>query len=344
MLDIDEPSSRFASCKNAACADLIVFLGYGDELPVFGRARALWEFYLSNFPGIQAIFVRTTHKLPRGEICSNGYDLLIGSGDINSTDDSLPGYRNSGIWSARENADVIFRQISVYDYLLRKYRHPFFLYNATITSVVDFRGLLTALQSLPTKGCFAGSPGRLTAGGTNPSHLGGLTFVSGANTLFSSDMLAVLRDRYDPLSPDTQLPNDVWQALMLQDVQRIPLPIFSFVKPGYSKSISNTVTSLTQLLVRNGHYHFRVKTTSQENGVGLREEIDPWIMLRVMEGILEAEPRPGVTDALIRKLLISVAPVDGVALSAFNEDRFFTGPRSFPVTDIEAEIIFSESL
>ena len=41
-------------------ADLIVCLGDGPELPVYARARALWQFYASHFPNIQ--FLVTTHS------------------------------------------------------------------------------------------------------------------------------------------------------------------------------------------------------------------------------------------------------------------------------------------
>jgi hypothetical protein len=95
-------------------------------------------------------------------------------------------------------------------------------------------------------------------------------------------------------------------------------------------------------LVGLGHYHFRVKTTSQEQGLALREDIDPWIMLRIMEAILESDAQPDATRSLIAQMRVSVAPANGVALSAFDEGAFFTGPRSFPMTDIEAEALYPE--
>lgn len=324
--------------------DLVVYIGYGDELPVFARARALWEFYMSHFPGIQAIFVRTTDKLPRGEVSNNGYDLLVGLGDSGGGNPGMMGYRHTGIWAAHENADVIFRQVAVYDYLLRKYPDPFYVFHATVTSVVDFRGLLTALDGLGASHCFAGSPGRLSVGAGNPQALGGLTYISGANTLFSRDMLELLRSRYNPRDPYAQLPNDVWQALALQEIPRLPLPLFSFVQPRLRGAFSGAISKLTQRLLGLGHYHFRVKTTSQELGLGLREDIDPWIMLRIMETILESEVQPETTRQLIGQMRISVAPANGVALAAFNENAFFSGPRSFPMTDIEAEAIYPELL
>lgn len=335
-------SASSASASDGDAPETIVYFCYGDELPAFVRARALWAFYISHFPRIKAYFVRSTRDLPRGEVTSNGFDLLVGLGRGGNGLNDEGGYRATGVWSAAENADVIFRQVTVYDYFLRKYPRPFFLFNATITSVVDFRGLLVATRHVPTSRCFAGSPARISEGGANPSLLSGLTFVSGANTLLSRDVLALLRERYDPYSPNVQLPNDVWQALMLQDVLRVPLPLFSFVKPRNPADSNSSVGRLTRMLLHNGHYHFRVKTTSQEAGLGLREDIDPWLMLSIMKTILETEVQTQNALSLIRQILVSANPENGVALSAFNERAFFAGPRSFPMSDVEAEVIYPE--
>ncbi len=320
----------------------IVYFCYGDELPTFVRARALWAFYISHFPDVQAYFVRSTRDLPRGEVVSNGSDLLIGLGRASNGLNEAAGYRDTGVWSGAENEDVIFRQVAVYDYFLRKYTKPFLLFNATITSVVDIRGLMTAMECMPTTRCYAGSPARLSAGGANPPPLGGLTFVSGANTLLSSDIVALLRDRYDPDSPHVHLPNDVWQALMLQDVPRTPLPLFSFIKPRQPDTFFAPIAEMTRVLLRHGHYQFRVKTTSHEAGLGLREDIDPWLMLRIMKTILETVVHVQETRALIHQILVSANPADGVALAAYDESGFFAGPRGFPMNDVEAEVVYPE--
>lgn len=315
---------------------LIVYIGYGDELPVFVRARSLWEFYLSHFPEINAIFVRTTRSLKRGEITSYGADLLVGVGEANGEGINGPGYRETGVWSAVENADVIFRQMAVYDYLLRKYTFPFFLFQTTCTSVVDFRGLISLLDHLPATRCFAGSPARLN----NPSELNGLTFVSGANTVLSRDMVSLLRNRYDENSPYTVLPNDVWQAIVLQDIPRVPLPFISFTKPRLDVAELDAVQHIAQNLIANGHYHFRVKTTSEEDGVGRRENVDPWIMMKIMETILRNDSSPQANLQLNRQFLVSLTVSDQGTVAAYNENPIYSGPRSYPVDDHEAEALF----
>lgn len=326
------------SFKKAGGPKLLVYFGYGDELPVFTRARALWQFFLTHYPNVEAIFARTSTKLPRGEVRHDGYDLVVGTGDGQNLAAAETGYAASGIWSSKENRDTIYRQQAVYDYLLRQHKEPFFLFQTTVTSVIDFRGLSALLDSLPTSGCFAGSPARLNS----PPELSGLTFASGANSLFSSDLLQLMRERYDPEHPHVNYPNDIWQALTLADVERRPLPFFSFTRPRSLDSRRSKVPELTHRLLAMGHYHFRVKTTSAEAGLGLREEIDPWVMAGIMDAILNSPPDPEANRSLITRLLASVQPSNGQSLSAFSETSFFRGPRSFPLHDEETDSLFPD--
>jgi hypothetical protein len=331
--------ARRKSFEQAGRPDLIVYFTYGEELPVFVRARALWQFFISHYPNVRAIFVRETEKLERGEVQANGYDLLIGIGG-NESPETLErnGYAATGIWSANENKRCIYRQMAIYDYLLRTHDKPFYVYQATITSVVDFRGLFALIDSMPKSGCYAGMPGRLQT----PVELEGLTFVCGTNSLFSSDMLKLMRNRYDPDHFYTTLPNDIWQALVLQDFQRISIPFFSFVKPRNDLAKKNNIDLLTKRLLEEGHFHFRVKTTSAEAGYASREDTDPWIMLIVMKAILESHPSTQANQQLIEKLVQSLGAANGKTLSAFNENNFFNVPRNFPFNDLEAEILYPD--
>ncbi|HZX27433.1 MAG TPA: hypothetical protein VFF16_10210 [Telluria sp.] len=272
--------------------DLVVVIGYGDELPVFRQARALWQFYAGHFPGIDFLFYRWTRDLKRGEVVHNGHDLLVGvGGDF----DGDAGYAASGVWSQSENAKWVFRQVLVQDHLLRTRDRPFYMYHTTATSVVDFRGLLTAMAALPATDCFAGPIARLNG----PEELAGVTFVSGASVLFSSDNLARMRERYVPHHPFAGLPNDVWQALMLHDVPRIALPSFNFLRERAPRGDAAAISALTRQMLAQGHYHFRVKTVAPQDAAGRREDIDPWIMLRIMETILDHEHVPAAVQAQI---------------------------------------------
>ena len=332
------PDITLTSRETIAAAghpDLIVYLGYGDELPVFKRARALWEFYLSHFQNIKAFFVRNTDTLPRGEIVSNGYDLLVGVGD-NTVQQEAPGYNQTGIWSARENAGVIYKQNAVYDYLLRKYDKPFHLYFSTVTSVVDFRGLLAVLDQMPKTRCFAGQPGRLES----PPALSGLSFICGTNTLLSRDMVLQLRNAYDPKHPLASLPNDIWQSSMLLDVLRTPLPFFSFIKPRTTGSNLDDVAHITRHLLADGHFHFRVKTTSAESGLAKREDIDPWIMLKIMETILDSPGAPTMNRNFAAKFLEFTGGGKPDGFPSYPDATFLRGRRDFALTDEEARILY----
>lgn len=308
--------------------DLVVTIGYGDELPVFRHARALWQFYMCHFPGVEVLFVRWSDKLKRGEVMSDGHDLLVGIGDGFQ---GGAGYSNSGVWSQSENARWIYRQVLVQDYLLRTRDQPFFLYQTTITSVVDFRGLSTVLDHIAPEACFAGPLGRLTA----PDVFAGLTFVSGASVLMSRDVLVRMRERYDPQHPYATVPNDIWQAALLDDVPRQALPTFNFIKPRAARADGAYLYQTARQLVADGHYHFRVKTVAPEDAAGRREDIDPWIMLRVMEAILDSEHLPPATLAMVDKVQRLADGGAGLPVAPRRAGPLHTGHRDFAMNDNE---------
>lgn len=323
----EQPSllERIAQTKRP---DLVVLMGYGDELPVFRRARALWEFYMTHVPGIEVIFMRWSDKLKRGEVVAEGHDLLIGIGDGFQ---GASGYSNSGVWSQSENARCIYRQVLAQDYLLRSREGPFFLYHTTVTSMIDFRGLCTALDHIDPVNCYAGPLIRLNG----PEAFNGLTFVSGASVLQSRDVLERMRERYDPHHVFASLPNDIWQAALLHDVQRQALPSFNLIKPRAARADAGYITELVKQMLQLGHYHFRVKTVAPEDAAGRREDIDPWIMLRVMEAILESEHTPAATLSLVDKVRRMTDGGAGAPIAQIRSVPLHTGHRDFPITDHE---------
>lgn len=319
--------NTLAACKALKRPDLVVCVGYGDEMPVFSRARALWEFYGSHFPGIEIVYVRDTDKLGKGETVREGRDLLIGVGSYAKNTD--PDYATSGRWSMLENARQIYRQMAIYDYFLRSRSKPFYLYQSTITSVVDFRGLLTVLDQLPTTRCYAGMPGQLN----KPPELAGLIFCCGTNNIFSSDLLEVMRSRYNAEEDHAYAPNDIWQALVLNDIPRIPIPFFSFTKPRAAGSNFDDVLWKTRRLIELGHYHFRIKTTSEQEGLAAREDVDPWIMLKVMESILATPAAPdALRSCLLELATFSEADENGL-LPHVLPQLIFTSPRPVALSD-----------
>lgn len=307
--------------------DLIVVICYGDELPVYRHARALWSFYLSHFPNVKVIFPRWTDALPHGEVRLEQGDLLVGIGgggfDGNAT------YARTGVWSQSENAKVVFRQHMVQQYLLRTYRHPFHLLQTTVTSVVDFRALATLLDHLPATRCYAGPVVRLNA----PEEYCGQTFLSGANVVISRDVVQLLCERYNPADRSAMLPNDVWQSLLLHDVPRIAMPTFHFVKRREPRARGAAIYQLAQRQLREGHYHFRVKTAAPNEGTIRREDIDPWIMLRIMEAVLSTETSPAASIELLGKVARMTDGGAGLPLPSRMDTRLHLGPRDFPRHD-----------
>jgi len=322
-----ETPSLLARTAATERPDLVVVIGYGDELPVFRHARALWQFYAAHFPNIDIVFTRWSDKLAPGEVHHNGYDLLIGIGDRMK---GSTGYSSSGVWSGSENSKWIYRQMQVQDYLLRTRSKPFFCHQTTLTSVVDFRALCTVLDQLPKSGCYAGPIARLTS----PADLSGLTFTSGASTIFSHDALERMHERYDPEHPYCQYPNDIWQALMLHDFQRVPLPTFNFIRQRAPMADAASISAAARSLLESGHFHFRVKSVEPQDAAGRREDVDPWIMLRIMETILAGEvAAPESVLSMMSRYMH--AATGGVTLPSRSDQAVFNFPRDIPLTDNE---------
>lgn len=329
---------RRQSIRQAGRPDLIVYFGYGNELPVYTRARTLWQYYLSHFPGIRPLFVRTSKALPPGAERLEDGDLVIGAASSEPDQTGNAFYVETGSWSPTQNQDTIFRQQAVYKYLLRENPGPFFLYQTTVTSVIDFRGLMTALQTLPSTGCFSGFPGRVSSG----THQG-TVMLHGANTCLSSDMMRCLVERYDREDPLTQYPNDHWQAYTLSDVKRYALPLFSFNNAYGVEARRRLVPEVTRRMLENGHFHFRIKTCSSEAGLGPREDIDPWVMLAVMDTILHSPYDPVAThDLLVRLQDWIQAPGDGIAQPPFSAKSIYRGPRRFALNDEDTDSLFRD--
>lgn len=313
-------------------------LSYGYELPVFSRARALWDFYLSHFANLTYFVYRATDELGHGEIVHNGHDLLIGS-DARTRYGKGGGdnYASSGVWSLTENISQISCQLASYQYLLRRFDKPFYVCHSTITSVVDFRALFALIDTLPGTGVFAGMPAKITT----PGDYQNLSVVCGTNCLFSRDVVELILDRFDPESRHNAVPQDVNISLMLKDIDRVPLPFFSFVKPRNPAGNLNNVGDVTRKMLDMGHYHFRVKTSSEQMQMGRREDVDPWIMLEIMRAILGYQPDPGAAVDLKARVLRSLGTASGKRMAAY-EKNFFSESRDFPLTDEEAEMVFPE--
>ena len=121
---------------------------------------------------------------------------------------------------------------------------------------------------------------------------------------------------------------------------RFSIPCFSFTKARRVGESLNDVEELTRRLIADGHFHFRIKSTSAEVGLAKREDIDSWVMLRIMQTILSTGGAPIKNIELIRAL----HKFTGGGPQGFDAypdaDQFFTGERRFALTDIEAPALY----
>jgi hypothetical protein len=198
-----------------------------------------------------------------------------------------------------DHGRLIFRQVVFYRHLLNSIPGFFLVFHCDITSVVDFRGFLHAIRNVSSGDFFAGMPYKLTG----PEALANLTFTSGAGTVFSRPTVEKLVARYEPSSWTTNLPNDVWQAVLLPDVARTVLPLFSFVKGVSSVLELESTESKVRILLGHGHYHFRVKSGSEPPVPNHpRDLIDPFLLYRIASAILSRDFVPHSVDSLLKRL------------------------------------------
>ncbi len=287
--------------------DLIIAIPYGFEMPLFMKARSLWESFRNIYSDLEILFFRGSNDLQLGEVTFDRGDLVVGTKCeyTNNTSESS-NYAQMGSWGPQENFSSIFRQVTLYHHLLRTRKNPFYLYHSTITSVVDFRGLAEVIAKFHPENLLAGMPGRLGA-----PELNGLTFVCGTNNLVSSDIVQLMAERYKLGEPSGFYPNDIWQAITLKDVKRKVMPFFTISTP---VDLSNFDEVHFRIKVRKalkmGHFHFRVKTheprysffpeIDQTNY--RREDVDPILMRIIMDEIIDFNFEKNAVNKILDQL------------------------------------------
>ncbi len=333
------PVSQVKVANSWTPSDLIVVVPYGYEMEVFRRARKNWAKYASIFDSIEILFFRDSRDHALGEVFFEGKDLVVGTKcAFTSATEKIQGYSQSGIWSPQENFSVLFRNITLYHHLLRTRKTPFYLYHATVTSVVDFRGLAAATEVYKCEELLAGMPGRLA----NPA-LKGLTFVCGTNNLVSSDIVKAMTDRYKFGDGHTFFPNDVWQALALTDKPRKVLPFFTVESPQELHSFDEQLfRKKIRCALDLGYFHFRVKTQELRNINGMpatektvyrREDVDPILMDLIMEEICTYDFKPERVAALLGQLSLLTTNTSSLEFPAFAGEQFMRFKVPYPFND-----------
>jgi hypothetical protein len=242
---------------------------------------------------VKIVFFRDSLELPYGVIEAQGGDLQFGIGPAMSgvngktfSGIDRSGYSASGVWSAHENNRVADRLVAGWRYLLEMDHQWDFLYCPTITSVVNFAGLMKLLAHLPTHGVYGGLPGTL-----RHQPYQGVGMVHGANTLLSRDVVEKLAERAIVGHTNAAQPSDHWLGLLLPDVPRLALPLFSFETAREGRVQVDKCYEIASAMLNLGHFHFRVKTKAEPNGEDCyrRENVDPRIMFRLVEAISDSE-------------------------------------------------------
>jgi hypothetical protein len=102
------------------------------------------------------------------------------------------------------------------------------------------------------------------------------------------------------------------------------------------------VPEITRRMLEMGHFHFRIKTRSAESGLGPREDVDPWVMLAVMDAILQSRHDAPATLRLLDEQLAWVSPPDGVSQPSFSAESIYRGARTFLLHDEEVEALYPD--
>ena len=191
---------------------------------------------------------------------------------------------------------------------------------------------------MPEEGCYAGMPGSIKS----PEQFKGLNFVCGTNNLLSSDVIKLLVKRYDPDDPLNALPNDIWKAELLKDVPRRILPFFSFVKPRSYLKFEDEVFNISKKLISEGHFHFRIKTTKENENSLSREDVDPLIMMNIILAILNSSPTEISYKKFQKDFEIFTNSEHGNTFNYKSEVALLKGQRGFPLNDVETSIAYPD--
>jgi hypothetical protein len=292
---------------------LIVSMGYGNEHPVFIRARNLWAVYRELFSEAQVVFVKSSFDVNQDDYLYIDGEYTFGRNQIFGHD-KIPG-------AAPHDAQayLVDRSIRFYKRLLADYPGPFWLYTPPVTSAIDLRVLRYIVNSMTCKGVFAGTPlHTLIPDGLAPDMPSGKVFrmISGAGTLFSSDMIRLLVER-ESLVNHAML-SDVWISLVLRDIPRIPMIRSDILDIcSYDADVREKLKERVGKYIEEGSYLFRIKSGrwERQNELDHRpEDIDILIINDIMLHILSRPP--SCDEALIawNKYRKSICDMDGLAM------------------------------
>jgi hypothetical protein len=267
---------------------LIVSVSYGFEHELYLCMKDIWNTY-RRFIGDAAelIFIRTSNEYKPDQYSYANGEYVFGPSPrpLTKRDDTPTGWNLSM---------VVDRQLKFYRKLLETRRTPFWLFAGTITSAIDFRALRLLVDQLECKACMAGAIEYARIGpGMGAEFPEGeyMRFVSGSGTLLSSDLLELALARAHTL--DHQMANDLWLAVVLRDIPRVPLmrhdvtDITTF-DAATRKALQERVANARS----HGHYHFRVRSGRWEPDGQLQHDPTRIDTLVLNDILLELQASP----------------------------------------------------
>jgi hypothetical protein len=205
-------------------------------------------------------------ELAYGDVKFVGNEFEVGLAGGPSEAAQADGYGRTGIWSGAENVSMNTRNELFFRWLIRNKLLGDIVLQSTLTSFLEFGGLLELCHALPEKGAYGGVI-KCAAG---PDGRSFHSFVSGANTYMSRDVFQTYVDRLSRQTSTRSLANDVLTGYLLRDHRRIGVPFFSFDTRD-SREVPYFL-SVLEWARRFGFFHFRFKASTADQV--LRDSVD----------------------------------------------------------------------
>lgn len=298
------PQGTKARAGRVRPPSICVTVGVGNELPVFESTFCFWKRYVDSLPdNLKVFFVKADNQLESGKVSLEGNVASVGV-DLEALQrGGSDGYSKTGIWSSIENVACNTRNAFFFEWLLKTGNVGDITLGTTLTSFVDLAGLAEFAKSLPRSALYGGTVkcGQLQPGGRFYS------FVSGANTYMSADVMELYLERVIEQTDLLAIPNDLLAGYLLRDIPRLGVPFFSF--DATSREQSRYVESALDWARKIGFFHYRFK--SSVGDPVRRDEIDSgsWLLAHhrsddAVDGRLAVGLSLRYSDALNAKLRV----------------------------------------
>lgn len=259
---------------------LIILVGYGTESKTFSRARLVWERLLEQHDDVEIFFNSASAAKKNEWLEWKNADFVSHVYSDNSHIKSE--YDETAQWTLDQLSTQLKRELIALNYLRLSNSKPFWVFLTSVTSIISIKRLVSYISNAKCENFLAG---HLMSGSTVSADFD-FTILSGAGTLISSDLVALLLDRQHQIPKNIY--NDVWLSAILKDIPRKNLPRFDFLDAErFDASTFNDVLSKTAEAFNSGHYHFRVKS-HKLIGKG-RENVDPKMLHLILDTILALE-------------------------------------------------------